>query len=146
MSNVVQEKRRLMEEKAKILQEKARLDKLTIDKKLTTEILEEENRTHDENIKELEKKIEEEKNTHNGAVRDLENKIADLEQQIKASPSTESPVPQADSKRALETPENTEDGVSTIVIGGVETVLPPAPENADNQIHEGPKKKKRNIF
>jgi phage shock protein A len=79
-SKRLKERRRSLEAKAMTLEERARLDKLAIDKKLATEILEEENQTH------------------NDAVKELEEKIANLGKQIKHSFLIESVFTQADSE------------------------------------------------
>ena len=93
----LEEKRRLLEKKTKILEEKARTEKLAVDKKLLVQILEEENRTHDDTVKEL------------------EDKIASLEQQMKPSLSIEgSPTPTS-SESAQEISDNIDEDVNVDV-------------------------------
>jgi predicted nucleic acid-binding Zn-ribbon protein len=117
----LQQKRRSLEEKAKTLEEKARLEKLAIDKKLAVEILEEENRTHEE------------------AVKELEDRIANLEQQMKTSPSAENAPTETDSEPAEETSGHVSEDVSA-------GMLPP-PEQTEVEVsQEGSRKKKRNLF
>jgi len=72
----LEEKRKLLAEKIEILEETAHIEKLVVDRNLLVKILEEENRTHDDTIKEL------------------EDKIANLEQQMKTSISIDdTPTP-----------------------------------------------------
>jgi len=117
----LEEKRRSLEEKTRILEEKARAEKLAIDKKLLVQILEEENRTHDDTVK------------------DLEDKIASLEQQMKPSLSFEgSPTPTS-SESAQEISDNIDENVS------VDVPLQPE-ESTVQEFQEGSKKKKRSYF
>jgi phage shock protein A len=111
----------LLEATAKTLEEKAHAEKLAIDKKLAIQILEEENRTHNE------------------AVRELEEKIANLEQQLKSSPSAESTPTQTASEPAQEVPDDVVEGVSAGVL--------PQPEQSEVEVsQEGSKKRKRSLF
>jgi predicted nucleic acid-binding Zn-ribbon protein len=120
-SKRLKEKRRSLEEKARTLEEKARVEKLAIDKKLALQILEEENRTH------------------NDAVRELEDKIANLEQQLKSSLSAESPPTQTASEPTEEISDDVNEGPSAGVL--------PQPEPSEVEVsQEGSKKKKRNLF
>jgi hypothetical protein len=120
-SKRLEEKRRSLEEKTKILEEKARTEKLAIDKKLVTEILEEENRTH------------------NDAVRELEDKIANLEQQMKSPLSTENAPRQTAPEPPQESSDNVDDGVTVSV--------PQQPEQNEAEVPpEGSKKKKRSFY
>ena len=117
----LEEKRRLLEKKTKILEEKARTEKLVVDKNLLVQILEEENRTHDDTVKEL------------------EDKIASLEQQMKPSLSFEgSPTPTS-SESAQEISDNIDEDIS------VDVPLQPE-ESTVQEFQEGPKKKKRSYF
>jgi hypothetical protein len=135
MSNAVKERRRSLEEKAKSLEEKARLERLAIDKKLAEEMLEEENRMHEEAVKEL----EEENRTYNNAVKELEEKIANLEQQMTPSSLPESPPSQTVPEPPQEISEGVDEGVSV-------DVLPPSGESVADTIIEGAKKKKRHFY
>ena len=121
MSNAVQERRRSLEEKAKTLEENARLEKLAIDKKLATEILEEENRTHNE------------------AVKELEDKIANLEQQMKPSSSLESPSSQTVPEPPHEISDDVDEGVS------VDALQEPR-QNTAEVSQEGSKKRRRLVY
>jgi len=117
----LEEKRRLLEKKVKILEEKARTEKLVVDKNLLVQILEEENRTHDDTVKEL------------------EDRIASLEQQMKPSLSLEgSPTPTS-SESAQEISDNIDEDVS------VDVPLQPE-ESTVQEFQEGSKKKKRSYF
>jgi hypothetical protein len=116
----LKEKRRSLEERTKTLEEKAFQEKLAIDKKLLIQILEEENRTH------------------NDVVRELEDKIANWEKQLQPSPTIESTSSQTPPEPAEET-SDVDEGV------GVD-VLPPPEESAVQEFQEGPKKKKRSFF
>ena len=120
-SKRLEEKRKSLEEKTKILEEKARTEKLAIDKKLLTEILEEENRTH------------------NDAVRELEDKIANLEQQMKSPLPTENAPSQTPPEPAQESSDNVDDGVTVSV--------PQQPEQNEVETPpEGSKKKRRSFY
>jgi len=110
-----------LEEKANTLEEKARMEKLAIDKKLAIEILEEENRTHNE------------------AVKELENKIANLAQQMKPSHSAESTETKTISEPAPEISDDVDESVS---VG----VLPESEQTEVEVSQEGSKKKKRSLF
>jgi hypothetical protein len=115
----LQQKRRSLEEKARALEEGVRLEKLAIDKKFLVEILDEENRIH------------------NDAVKELEEKITSLEQQMKTPPSAESAPDEKSSKPEEEAPEDIHEDVSV-------DILPP-PEQSD-VVQEGSRRKKRNLF
>ena len=82
-------KRGSLEKKTKIFEENARKAKLAIDMDLLAQVLQEENRTHDETVKELDEKLREENRAHDEAVKELEEKIADLQTQIKSSSDAE---------------------------------------------------------
>jgi len=71
----LEEKRKLLGKKIEILEERARAEKLVVDRNLLVRILEEENHTHDDTVKEL------------------EDEIADLEQQMKTPPFDGTPTP-----------------------------------------------------
>jgi hypothetical protein len=114
-------KRRSLEEKANTLEEKARIEKLAIDKKLAMEILEEENRTHTD------------------TVRELEGKIANLEQQLKPSLSAESTPTQTASEPAQEVHDEVDESVDVGVL--------PQPEQSEVEVsQEGSRRKKRSLF
>ena len=117
----LQAKRKSLEEKAKTLEEKAREEKLAIDRKLVIEILEEENRTHAD------------------AVRELEEKIANLQKQTKTPPQTESIPTQAASEPSEDTSDETEDNVS-------ESILLQPEQGEVEALPERSKKKKRGLF
>lgn len=120
-SKRLEEKRRSLEGKTRILEEKARTEKLAIDKKLLVQILEEENITH------------------NDAVKELEDKIANLEQQLQPSPTIENTQSQTLSESSQEISDDVDESVSV-------SVLPP-PEQTEAEVsQEGSKKKKRNLF
>jgi predicted ATP-grasp superfamily ATP-dependent carboligase len=120
-SKRLDEKRRSLEEKTKILEEKARAEKLSIDKRLLVQILEEENRTHD------------------AAVKELEEKIANMEQQMKPPPPTESTPSQTPPEPPQEISEDVDEGVSVGVVQ--------QPEQSEVEVSpEGSKKKKRGLF
>ncbi len=113
--------RRSLEEKTKILEEKARAEKLAIDRNLLVQILEEEKRTHD------------------AAVKELEDKIAILEQQLKTSSAIESTPSETPPEPVQEISEEAGEGVSAGVL--------PQPEQSEAEVpQEGSKKRKRNIF
>jgi len=138
-SRRLKEKRRSLEERSKTLEEKARVEKLAIDKKLAIQILEEENRTHDDTVRELEKSLEEENRTHDDAVRELEDKIANLEQQLKPPTSAESTSTQTIPEPAQEIPEDVDEGAGVGMLQEPEQSEVEAPQ-------ERPKKKKRGLF
>jgi hypothetical protein len=117
----IKENRRSLEQKAKTLEEKAFLEKLAIDKKLLIQILEEENRTH------------------NDSVRELEDKISNWEKQLKPSPSAENTPTQTTSEPAQEISPEVEESVSP-------AVLPPPEESVGQEFQEGTKKKRRSYF
>jgi hypothetical protein len=120
-SKRLKEKRRSLEEKAKTFEEEALLEKLAIDKKLAVHILEEENRTH------------------NDAVKELEEKIASLEKQLKSSPPAESTPTVTASEPPQEISNNVDEGVNVGVL--------PEPEQSQVEVsQEGSKKKRRGLF
>lgn len=77
------EKRKSLEEKTRVFEENARVAKLSIDKQLLRQVLQEMNHAHDATVKELEEKLQEENRTHEEAIKEVEEKIADLDQQTK---------------------------------------------------------------
>ena len=117
----LEEKRRLLEKKVKILEEKARTEKLVVDKNLLVQILEEENRTHDDLVKEL------------------EGKMASLEQQMKSSLSFKGSPNPTSSESAQEISDNINKDVSVDVPLKSE-------ESTVQEFQEGSKKKKRSYF
>jgi hypothetical protein len=100
-----EKRKKSLEEKTKIFEENARIAKLSIDKQLLVQILQEEKRSHDDAIRELEEALEEEKRSHNDSVRELEEKIADLDQQMKSSSKAESILHETPSEPAEEISE-----------------------------------------
>ena len=117
----LEEKRILLEKKTKILEEKAHTEKLVVDKNLLVQILEEEKRTHDDTVKEL------------------EDKIARLEQQMKPSLSIEGSPAAISSESAQEISNNIDKDVN------VDVPLQPE-ESTVQEFQEGSKKKKRSFF
>jgi hypothetical protein len=117
----LEEKRRLLEKKTKILEEKACMEKLVVDKNLIVRILEEENRTHEDTVKEL------------------EDKITNLEQQTTSSPSFGNTSTPTVSESAREISDNIKEDASVDV-----SVQPE--ESAVQEFQEDPKKKKRSYF
>ena len=99
------------------------MEKLAIDKKLLVQILEEENRTHD------------------AAVRELEDKIANLDQQLKPSSTIESTLSQTPSEPAPEQ-EISDDVDEDVNVG----VLQQPEQSEPEMSQEGSKKKKRGFF
>jgi TolA-binding protein len=139
MSNAVKEGRRSLGEKTKTLEERARLEKLVIDKKFAVETLEEENRTHNETIQELENAIEEENHAHNDAVKELQDKIANLEQQIKSQSSPEGPSSQTIPEPPQDVSGDVDESVSVVALQESEQKEVEVPK-------EGSKKKKRRFL
>ena len=120
-SKRLEEKRRSLEDKTRILEEKAQAEKLAVDKKLLVQILEEENLTHAE------------------AVKELEDRIANLEQQLQPSPAIENTSIQTPSEPVEEIPRYVDDGVDV-------SVLPQPEQNETELSQKGSKKKRRNFF
>jgi preprotein translocase subunit SecA len=103
-------KRETLEKKTKILEENARKAKLSIDKELLVQVLQEENRSHEDTIKELAKQLQEENSAHQDAIKELKEKIADLEKQIKSSSEEESvpaEMPSESEQEMAEPPQET---------------------------------------
>ena len=97
------------------------MEKLAIDKKLLAQILEEENLTHD------------------AAVKELEDMIANLEQQLKSSPTIENIPSETSSEPVQEVSKDVDEGVGAGVL--------PQPEPNEVEVsQEGSKRKKRNLF
>ena len=127
---LLREKRRSLEERTKVFEENARIAKLNIDKQLFVQILEEENRTHKD------------------AIKDLEEKIADLEQQMKHSSKKENIQNETPSESAEETSsesaEETSDDIDALQMSAHELLQEPEPERSEPEAPlEAPKKKKR---
>ena len=97
------------------------MEKLAIDKKLLAQILEEENLTHD------------------AAVKELEDMIANLEQQLKSSPTIENIPSETSSEPVQEVSKDVDEGVGA-------GVLPQPEQNEVEVSQEGSKRKKRNLF
>jgi hypothetical protein len=117
----IKEKRRSLEEKAKTLEEKAFMKKLAIDKNLLVQILEEENRAHDD------------------SVRELEEKIANWENQLKSSSPAENTPTQTTSEPSQEISTDVEKSVTPVELQSSE-------ESTVQEFQEEPKKKKRSFF
>jgi len=117
----IKENRRSLEEKAKTLEEKAFLEKLAIDKSLLVRILEEENRTHDD------------------SVRELEDKIAKWEKQLKPSLSAENTRIQTASEPSHEISADVDESITP-------AESPPPAESSAQEFQEEPKKKKHRFF
>lgn len=140
MSTSHLEKRRSLEEKTKILEEKARVAKLSIDKQLLDEILQEENRTHE------------------AAIKELGEKIANVERQMKPSFTAEDIPSEMPLEPAQKTPEpvqevsdNVKEDESEGVLLERARALAEEPDNSYVQREveapqEPTKKKKRNLF
>ena len=153
-------KRGSLEEKTKIFEENARKAKLSIDKELLVNVIQEENRAHDEAIKELDEKIQEENRTHNDAIKELDEKIADLEMQIKSSSEAESIPTETPSEPAQEitepaqetteplqeTPTEVDEHVGVDAFKDVRALLEESKPIESEVPPEAPKKKKRSLF
>ncbi len=146
-------KRGSLEEKTKIFEENARKAKLSIDKELLINIVQEENRAHDETVKELDEKLQEENRTHNDAIKELDEKIADLEMQIKSSTEVEStpteapPEPAQETTEPLqETPSEVDEPASADTFNDVRALLQESKPIEPEVPPEAPKKKRRGLF
>jgi hypothetical protein len=144
----VQANRGSLEEKTKIFEENARVAKLSIDKGLLVQVLQEENRAHDDAVKELDEKLQEENRAHDDAVKELEEKIADLDSEIESSSNAESISTETPSEPAQEAteplqepPTEADEQVGEDPYHDVRTLLQD-PEVAP----EPPKKKRRSLF
>jgi len=156
----VSAKRGSLEEKTKIYEENARKAKLSIDKELLVNVIQEENHAHDEAIKELDEKIQEENRTHNDAIKELDEKIADLEMQIKSSSDVESTPTETPSEPAQEitepaqettdplqeTPTEVDEHVSEDKYQDVRALLEESKPIESEAPPEAPKKKRRGLF
>ena len=145
-------KRGSLEEKTKIFEENARKAKLSIDKELLVNIVQEENRAHDEAVKELDEKLQEENRTHNDAIKELDEKIADLQMQIKSSSEVEIPTetpsePAQETTEPLqETPTEVDEHASVDAFQEVRALLQ-EPKPIESEVPpEAPKKKRRSLF
>lgn len=143
------EKRGSLEEKTKIFEENARKAKLAIDKELLVQVLQEENRAHDDAIKELEEKLQEENHAHDDAIKELEEKIADLEMRIKSSSEAESipsetpPEPAQEMTEPLrETSTEVHEEVSVDAFQDARVLV----QDSEVSSEHTPKKKKRGLF
>ena len=151
----VSAKRGSLEEKTKIFEENARKAKLSIDRELLVQVLQEENRAHDDAIKELDEKLQEENRAHDDAIKELEEKIADLEREIGSSSEAESIPTETPSEPAQEmtepaqetteppqeTPTEVDEEASADPFQDVRAML------QDTKVSsEAPKKKKRSLF
>jgi len=149
----VSAKRGSLEEKTKIFEENARKAKLSIDKELLVNIIQEENHAHDEAIKELDEKLQEENRTHNDAIKELDEKIADLEMQIKSASEAESIPTETPSEPAQETteplqetPTVVDEQVSVDKYQDVRALLQESKPIESEVPSEAPKKKRRGLF
>jgi hypothetical protein len=149
----VSAKRGSLEEKTKIFEENARKAKLSIDKELLVNIIQEENRAHDDAIKELDEKIQEENRTHKDAIKELDEKIADLEMQIKSSSEAEiiptetlSEPAQETTEPLQETPTEVDEHVSEDKYQDVRALLQESKPIEPEVPAEAPKKKRRGLF
>ena len=138
----VSAKRGSLEEKTKIFEENARKAKLSIDKELLVNVLQEENRAHDEAIKEL------------------EEKIADFEMQIKSSSEVETILTETPSEPAQEMTEpaqemteplqetstEVDEDVSVDSFKDVRALLQESKPIESEVPPEAPKKKRRSLF
>ena len=145
-------KRGSLEEKTKIFEENARKAKLSIDKELLVNIVQEENRAHDEAVKELDEKLQEENRTHKDAIKELDEKIADLQMQIKSSSEVEIPTetpsePAQETTDPLqETPTEVDEHVSEDKYQDVRALLEESKPIESEVPPEAPKKKRRGLF
>ena len=146
-------KRRSLEEKTKVFEENARKAKLSIDMELLVQVLQEENRAHDEAIKELNEKLQEENRTHDDAIKELEEKIADLQMQIKSSSEAENVPTETTSEPAQEmtepvqeTPTEVDEHVGVDAFKDVRALLKESKPIESEVPPEAPKKKKRSLF
>jgi hypothetical protein len=142
-----------MEEKTKIFEENARKAKLSIDKDLLVKVIQEENRAHDEAIKELDEKLQEENRAHNDAIKELDEKIADLEMQIKSSSEVEGIPTETPSEPAQEmteplqeTPTEVDEHVKGDTFQDVRALLQESKPIESEVPPEAPKKKRRSLF
>lgn len=149
----VRAKRGSLEEKTKIFEENARKAKLSIDKELLVQVLQEENRAHDDAIKELDEKLQEENHSHDDAIKELEEKIADLEMQIKSSSEIES-IPtetlsepaQEKTEPLQETPPGVDEHIDVDKYQDVRALLQESKSIEPEVPPEAPKKKRRGLF
>lgn len=128
----LEEKRRSLEEKTKALEEKARVEKLAIDRRLFSQILQEENRTHE------------------AAIKELEDKMASLDQQMKSSYVVEDVQSQISSEPVPETVEPAPE-VSYNVSEDASAGMSQESDSTYTQSRveaapETPKKRKRGLF
>jgi len=148
----VRTKRGSLEEKTKILEENARIAKLSIDKELLVQVVQEENRAHDETIKELDEKLQEENRAHDEAIKELDEKIADLAMQMKSSSEveiipTETPEPAQETTEPLqETPAEVDEPASVDRFQDVRALLQEDKPIESEVSPEAPKKKRRGLF
>jgi phage shock protein A len=146
-------KRGSLEEKTKVFEENARKAKLAIDMDLLTQVLQEENRTHDEAVKELDEKLREEKRAHDEAVKELEEKIADLQTQIKSASNaeripTETPSdPAQEAAEPLEEIPLVDEQVNVDAFEDLRALVrEPKPTESEVLPEEPKKKKRRGLF
>jgi hypothetical protein len=147
------EKRKSLEKKTKIFEEEANKEKLSIDKQLLVQILEEENRSHDVAAKELDEKLQEENLMHDDAIKELKEKIADLEKQIKPSSKVESisnetpsEPEQEETEVSQKTPTEVNMDVRSDPFQDVRVLLKESEPTESEVTPEPPKKKKRGFF
>ncbi len=149
----VREKRKSLEKKTQIFEEKANKEKLSIDRQLLVQILEEENRSHDDVVKELDERLQEENLMHGDAIKELQEKIADLETQIGYSSKVEN-VPDEKPSESLqketqipqETPTEVEADLSKDPYQDVRLLLNDSEPIKSEVPAESQKKKKRGFL
>jgi hypothetical protein len=149
----VSAKRGSLEEKTMIFEENARKAKLSIDKELLVQVIQEENREHEEAVKELEEKLREENRSHDDAIKELDEKMADLEMQIKSPSDAESipteipPEPAQETTEPLqETPTEVDEHANVDSFQDVRVLLQEDKPIESEVPSEAPKKKRRSLF
>ena len=106
------------------------MEKLAIDRKLLAQILQEENRTHE------------------AAIKEIEEKMANLEQQMKSSNTVEDVQNQMPPEPAQEVSDNVSEDVGALQENAVELLQESDRTQVQNEV-EAPqetKKKKRSLF
>ncbi len=154
-----------------IFEENARAEKLAIDMKVFVQILEEENHSHEEVVRELDEKLQEENRlfdkavkqldeelreenfTHGDVVKELEEKIAGLQRQIGfpsrvENISTEAPFEPAQemTEPLQETPTEVDEHANEDEYQDARALLQESKPIESEVSTETPKKKKRGFF
>lgn len=117
-------------------------------------MLQEENSTHEEAVRELEERLQEENGVHDEAIRELEKKIADVEQQIKHSSEAESAPDETSSEPAQEASEPLQEISNEIdesarvdALREQARALLQEPQQSEIEVpQDPPKKKRRSVF